>query len=58
MGDVAETGDPHCEHIVAESDNSVLHRGQNMCPPFPGSNSMLASSPNDNQNVLRHYVDP
>src|SRR6266849_4588858 len=32
----AETGDPHCEQMEAESDNSVLHRGQNMRPPIPG----------------------
>src|SRR5260370_7902498 len=32
----AETGDPHREQMEAESDNSVLHRGQNMRPPIPG----------------------
>lgn len=54
--DVAETGDSHCEQIDAESDNSILQRGQNICPPFSGCDSMLVSSLDDNQNVLYHYV--
>ena len=54
--DAAETGNPHCEQIEAESDNCVLQRGQNICPPFSGFDSMLVSSLNDNQNVLHHYV--